>query len=357
MSTSGHPCERVPQMSQDLLRNDINSDDPLLSEPPTGLDPQYELGPDALRRSWKRGSNRRRRLKMGVGLGLVALLLWLAFSLGGALINPALGSSLTSRAAEWARGHGGASAVNWIENEWYSHHPPKVGGKLPAGAIRPAHSIPVPVASGPAHLPPPSPIQPFASPAVVGEGQWSPAGRLVAGIPAIYETTLPARCHLYQLRGGRGVDGHQAFEGDPVLGQPNPWWRPLPAHGPDSTHGGDELGRRVQHGVLDVGRERWVLHRWQDSPPPPIGCGVFCRLQQRQFDCRRMGPRCEHGPQRGLGPPEPGSGGRRRPTGAWPERQRMRRSGVRPWGTRSTSGARESGSRPTVPSSTWAVRA
>ena len=97
------------QMSHDLLQNDIDSDDPLLSEPHTGLDPQYGLGPDALRRSWKRGSHRRRRLKMGVGLGLVALLLWLAISLGGALTNPALGSSLTSRVAEWARGHGGAA--------------------------------------------------------------------------------------------------------------------------------------------------------------------------------------------------------------------------------------------------------
>ena len=32
--------------------------------------------------------------------------------------------------------HGGASVVNWTENEWYSHHPPKVGGTPPAGAIR-----------------------------------------------------------------------------------------------------------------------------------------------------------------------------------------------------------------------------
>ena len=105
------------------------------------------------------------------------------------------------------KGPRGRSAVNWIENEWYSHHPPKVGGTLPAGAIRPVHSTPVPVASGPAHLPPPSPIQPFASPAVVGEGQWSPAGRLVGGVPAIYESTLrPDAIHTSYVVGVAWMD-------------------------------------------------------------------------------------------------------------------------------------------------------
>ena len=64
-----------------------------------------------------------------------------------------------------------------------------------------------PGASGPAHLPPPSPIQPFASPAVAGEGQWSPAGRLVGGIPAIYETTLrPDAIHTSYVVGVAWMD-------------------------------------------------------------------------------------------------------------------------------------------------------
>jgi hypothetical protein len=194
-------------MSQDLLRNDLDSDDARFTEPHTGPESQDALAPDTRRRSWKRGSHRRRRLKLGVLLGLVALLLWLAVSLGGALTNPALGSSLTSRVAEWAREHGGSSVVNWAENEWYSHHPPKVGGKLPAGAIKPVHSVSTPQAVGPAHLPPPSPIQPFASPAVAGEGQWSPAGRLVGGIPAIYETTLrPDAIHTSYVVGVAWMD-------------------------------------------------------------------------------------------------------------------------------------------------------
>ena len=36
----------------------------------------------------------------------------------------------------------------------------------------------------------PIPLVPFISPAVAGEGQWRPAGRLVDGHPAIYTTTL-----------------------------------------------------------------------------------------------------------------------------------------------------------------------
>jgi hypothetical protein len=41
-----------------------------------------------------------------------------------------------------------------------------------------------------ATLPPPAALAPFGSPALAGEGTWHPAGRLVDGVPAIYETTL-----------------------------------------------------------------------------------------------------------------------------------------------------------------------
>jgi hypothetical protein len=178
-------------MNRDLLRSETESDESQAGEVHGDTEQRKLPAARTRARSRKRGLvYRRRRLKVGVGLGLVAALLWLAFSLGGALTNPSLGSSLSGRLAEWTREHGGASFVNWIESEWYSHHPPKVGGKLPPGAIRRVHATTVPQASGPAHLPPPSPIGPFASPAVPGEGQWSPAGRLVGGIPAIYETTI-----------------------------------------------------------------------------------------------------------------------------------------------------------------------
>ena len=40
------------------------------------------------------------------------------------------------------------------------------------------------------HLPAPSALRPFAQPALAGEGVWRPAGRLVRGFPAVYETFL-----------------------------------------------------------------------------------------------------------------------------------------------------------------------
>ena len=139
--------------------------------------------------------------------GRLAVLIWLAISLGGALTNPALGSSLSSRFAEWARSHGGASAVNYVEKEWYAHHPPPIGGKPPAGAIRRPHQAADPVSTGPAHLAPPVTIVPFASPPIAGEGQWSPVGRTVGGVPAVYTTTMrPDAVHTSYVVGVAWMD-------------------------------------------------------------------------------------------------------------------------------------------------------
>jgi hypothetical protein len=149
----------------------------------------------------------RRRLKVVVAVAFAGFLLWTAISLGGALSNPALGSSFGARFSEWARTHGGAGIVNWVEKEWYTHHPPPVGGKPPAGAIVVPKVSPAAVSGGPAHLAPPSAMQPFSSPAIPGEGAWSPAGRLVAGIPAIYETTLrPDAIHTSYVVGVAWMD-------------------------------------------------------------------------------------------------------------------------------------------------------
>ena len=140
-----------------------------------------------------KGTIRRHKILSAIFLVLVLLTpVW--WSVGSALGNPSMGASVSSRLAEWMRLHGGRSIVVWAENTWYSHHPPPVGGRPPKGAIPPrtraagAHATPT--AQVPSHLSPPAPIQPIASPAVPGEGQWRPAGRLIDGIPAVYETDL-----------------------------------------------------------------------------------------------------------------------------------------------------------------------
>jgi len=115
-------------------------------------------------------------------------------SLGTALSNPGLGSSLPARFAEWAREHGAGPVVVWTENLWYSHHQPPVGGKLLKGAIPPPPGS-VLARTGSSgqvisHLPVPAPITPLASPPIAGEGVWHPVGRKVDGLSAVYEAYL-----------------------------------------------------------------------------------------------------------------------------------------------------------------------
>src|ERR1019366_474055 len=135
------------------------------------------------RRRWVR----RHRVITVVGFVMVLLTpVW--WSLGSALTNPGLGTSVTARFAEWVRGHGGGSLVTWAENTWYSHHPPPVGGKPAKGAIplpgsTVGRGVTAKSASVPVHLAPPTPISPIASPPVAGEGQWHPAGRSIGGVP------------------------------------------------------------------------------------------------------------------------------------------------------------------------------
>ena len=159
---------------------------------------------------WSKAAVHRRRRTLGIIAAVFGVsFLWLAISLGGALTNPALGSSMGARAAEWFRGHGGASIVVWAENQWYSHHQPKVGGSLAAGTIHKPRSTPTttPGIAPVPHLPAPSPLAPFANPAVIGEGQWSPVGRTVGGIPAVYETMLrPDAMHTSYVVGVAWMD-------------------------------------------------------------------------------------------------------------------------------------------------------
>ena len=183
----------------------------MLSPPRDDLDLDSPRGsrPDRRERwSRTRAHRRRRRALAVVAAVLAVMLIWLAVSIGGALTNPALGTSAGSRLAEWFREHGGASVVNWAENEWYSHHQPKVGGALPAGTIHKPKTVTTsPAAATVAHLPAPAPIVPLASPPVAGEGQWSPAGRLVHGIPAVYETLIrPSAIHTSYVVGVAWMD-------------------------------------------------------------------------------------------------------------------------------------------------------
>ena len=206
-----------------------------------------------------------------------SVFLWLAISLGGALTNPALGSSMGARAAEWFRGHGGASIVVWAENEWYSHHQPKVGGTLAAGTIRKPKEVPSTTArrrgaaSADALVPScPSPAHPLRAKA---NGRRS--GARVDGVPGSLRDHAPSGRHPHELRGGRGVDGHRALEGHALLGQPDPGGGPYSHTAPISPTDANQTRRRVQRGILDVRCQWRLLHRQQDRRAVADGAASF----------------------------------------------------------------------------------
>jgi Phosphodiester glycosidase len=162
------------------------------------------------RSQWSKSAKhrRRRRALAIVGGVFAAFLIWFAVSFGSALTNPTLGSSVSARGAEWFREHGMASIVVWMENQWYAHHQPKVGGALPKGAIQTPKTAPTtPAPASFPHLPAPAPLTPFATPPVAGEGQWSPVGRTVHGLPAVYETMIrPDAVHTSYVVGVAWMD-------------------------------------------------------------------------------------------------------------------------------------------------------
>jgi hypothetical protein len=178
---------------------------PLTPEPE--LDTERDGPRHAPRQEARRRKYRKRRIVAGILLVLGVFIIWLAFSLGGALLNPGNGSSLTTRFAEWTRQHGGGFFANWIEKEYYSHHQPATGGKPPAGSIKKVTGSTSVTNGGPPHLTPPVALKPLATPAIAGEGQWSPAGRLIGGIPAVYETRMrPDSTHTSEVVGVAWMD-------------------------------------------------------------------------------------------------------------------------------------------------------
>jgi len=121
------------------------------------------------------GASRRRFWIRRAGVLMVVLLLWLTWSIGGALTAPGTDTT-AARLAEWARFHGLGWAVSGLEQMQYKANPPKVGGNLAGGiprivASRPAPSQPARPAS---YLTPPAPISSQAQPPLAEEGTWQP---------------------------------------------------------------------------------------------------------------------------------------------------------------------------------------
>src|SRR3984885_8173371 len=128
---------------------------------------------------------RLRTVRVAGGVVLV-FAVWVAFSIGQALLAPN-GGSVSSKLSEWARDHYLGPVVTF--GEWLTYNPPKVGGK-------PSFSLAVPSA-GPAQYARVRGFQPIIpqrlnSPAgapLPGEGVWRVL-ETVNSEPAIFGTFL-----------------------------------------------------------------------------------------------------------------------------------------------------------------------
>ncbi|MGH9019772.1 MAG: phosphodiester glycosidase family protein [Acidimicrobiales bacterium] len=132
---------------------------------------------------------------------------YLASTLAYALHNPSYGVSSQARAAEWGRQHGLGGVVTWLETEWYTHHPAKVGGTVSDRSF----------GSGPTQVKLPANVEHLAAPADIvspvahplpGEGVWHVVGRRTAsGAPTVYEAFVrPDPVHTSYIVGIAWMD-------------------------------------------------------------------------------------------------------------------------------------------------------
>jgi hypothetical protein len=172
----------------------------------TRSDYQTQTPPEHRRpRARRRRPTRRRLWVRRIGALMVVFLVWLTWSVGGALIAP--GTDTTSaKLAEWARFNGLGWVVDELEQIQYQLDPPKVGGSLAGGIPQVSAPRPTPtVHAGSARKKPSldvlAPIPPQARPALPEEGVWQTLVSL-HGQPAIRAAFLrPDAQHTSYLVG------------------------------------------------------------------------------------------------------------------------------------------------------------
>jgi len=154
--------------------------------------------------SRKSPRSRRRRIILSVLLVPALYLSYLGVTLVQTLTNPAYGVTAMARFAEWGRGHGLTSEVNWAEAVWYRLHPTKIGGLPPKGSFGPNTSTTTTPRTG--HLSPPRPIA-VVNP-LPGEGLWHAVGRTdIHHQPAVYEAFVrPDTTHTSYVVGLAWMD-------------------------------------------------------------------------------------------------------------------------------------------------------
>ncbi|MEY9875162.1 hypothetical protein ABH931_004663 [Streptacidiphilus sp. MAP12-33] len=154
---------------------------------------------------------------------LVALLIWLCWSLGQVLTAPG-DDSVAARVADWGRNNHLGPVVTLVETLQYDLNPPRVGGK-PSIALRPAAPAAQPAphrAAAPVAALPPRLVSP-AGPPLPGEGTWQVL-RTVDGRPALIAAYLrPDAQHTSYVAAVASMDPRLLrFELHPGWSDPGP---------------------------------------------------------------------------------------------------------------------------------------
>ncbi|MEO7371846.1 MAG: hypothetical protein ABIZ69_13330, partial [Ilumatobacteraceae bacterium] len=156
-----------------------------------------------------------------MAVGVAGLFLVPLYSYTSALTGPG-SDSLQARTVEWARDNHLGTAVDRLENWYYSRHQAAVGG-VPSVAVLPtAPPVGAPVVPGP------PPLQSPAADPIPGEGKWIPLGPLVNGKAGAFVTSIrPDSVHTSSIDEVVNFDAKFfSFRAYPGTKIPKPWDRP-----------------------------------------------------------------------------------------------------------------------------------
>ncbi len=146
---------------------------------------------------------------MGTGALVAIVMLLVSVPLVGAWRTPG-NEAFSAKVADWLRGHDAAFLVDPVEQWYYTRQTPRAGGRpkrlngVPAPAPGP---MPITAPRPNAHLRPPAPIPLLVSPALPGEGVWTPTGPPIDGAPGMYVAQLRAdRTYTSQITSAVWID-------------------------------------------------------------------------------------------------------------------------------------------------------
>ena len=140
-----------------------------------------------------RGMRSPRPLRVALLLAVVGLAGAVGVSYGRALLAPGT-DTVAQRTVEWLRDQGAGPLVDLAEQAWYAANEPEAGGEpdpseLTAMVAQAPSATPVFGPNDHRHRPPDPLVTPAAQP-FPGEGQWTPFGPLVSGLPSGYQTSI-----------------------------------------------------------------------------------------------------------------------------------------------------------------------